>query len=89
LGLMKVLQGPFDFIFMDIDKEGYREALPECRRLLRVGGLLVTDNVGFSGSRTFNQEIFDQEEWKALHLFSFLPGHSPEKDGWSIALKIR
>jgi caffeoyl-CoA O-methyltransferase len=89
LGHMKVLQGPFDFIFMDIDKEGYREVLPECRRLLRVGGLLVTDNVGFSSSRTFNQEIFDQEEWKTLHLYSFLPGHSPEKDGWSIALKNR
>jgi caffeoyl-CoA O-methyltransferase len=89
LELMKTFQGPFDFIFMDIDKEGYSDALPECRRLLRVGGLLVTDNVGFSGSRTFNQEIFDQEEWKALHLFSFLPGHSPEKDGWSIALKNR
>lgn len=89
LEIMKTLEEPFDFIFMDIDKESYIEVLPECQRLLSLGGLIVTDNVGFANARTFNQEIFQQDQWKALHLLSFLPGHSPEKDGWSIALKVK
>ena len=41
------LQGPFDMIFMDIEKSDYARVLPECARLLRPAGLLVADNVAF------------------------------------------
>jgi len=88
LRLMESLEDGFDFIFMDIDKEGYLSLLPECRRLLRAGGLLMTDNVAFTASQEFNQEIFSQSQWQTLHLLSFLPGHSPERDGWSMALRL-
>ena len=86
--VMAATSEPFDFIFMDIDKEGYKTVLPHCARRLKVGGLLVTDNVAFTASKEFNQEIFQRKEWRVLHLLSFLPGHSPEKDGWSLALRI-
>ncbi len=88
LDLMAKMSRPLDFIFMDIDKESYLPALPQCHRLLKVGGLLVTDNVGFSGAATFNQEIFNQKQWHTVHLLSLLPQHSPEKDGLSLALRV-
>ncbi len=42
-------EGDFDLIFIDADKEGYPEYYEEAIRLLRRGGLLVADNVLWSG----------------------------------------
>ena len=88
LDLLAGLTGSFDFIFMDIDKEFYLPALPHCRRLLRTGGLLVADNVSFAGAAAFNQEIFASRDWKSVHLLGFLPLHSPEQDGLSLAVRM-
>ena len=89
LQLMAAMEGPFDFIFMDLDKESYLPALPHCRRLLKPGGLLVTDNVAFTGASPFNQEIFASKDWRTVHLLSFLPNHSPEHDGLSLAVRVK
>jgi predicted O-methyltransferase YrrM len=86
--LMEGLAGPFDLIFLDIDKESYLAALSHCQRLLRVGGLLVADNVGFTGALAFNREIFRRPEWRVAPLLCFLPAHSPEHDGLSLAVKV-
>lgn len=43
--LLKELKGPYDFIFMDAAKGQYIHFLPEALRLLKQGGLLVSDNV--------------------------------------------
>jgi caffeoyl-CoA O-methyltransferase len=88
LALMAEMTGPVDLIFLDIDKEGYLPALPHCQRLLRVGGLLVADNVGFAGARDFNREIFQRPEWRVAPLLCFLPEHSPERDGLCLALRM-
>jgi predicted O-methyltransferase YrrM len=88
LDLMAAMNGTFDLIFLDIDKESYASALPHCRRLLKVGGLLIADNVAFAGADSFNREIFGQKAWRAVHLLSFLPQHSPEKDGLSLAVRV-
>ena len=77
----------FDLIFLDIDKESYLPALSHCRRLLRSGGLLVADNVGFSGAADFNRDLVENPAWRAIHLLSFLPRHSPEHDGLALAVK--
>ncbi len=45
LEVMKSLEGPFDFIFMDAAKGQYIHYLPEAIRLLEKDGLLVSDNV--------------------------------------------
>lgn len=45
LEVMKGLNGPYDFIFMDAAKGQYIHYLPEVVRLLAAGGLLVSDNV--------------------------------------------
>ncbi len=89
LKLMAQMDGPFDFIFMDIDKESYLPALPHCRRLLKLGGLLFTDNVGFAAAADFNRELFASEHWRTVHLLAFLPFHSPEQDGLSLALRVK
>ena len=89
LTLMAAMTGPFDLIFMDIDKEAYLPALPHCRRLLKPGGLLFTDNVGFAGAAGFNRELFASEDWRTVHLLSFLPFHSPEHDGLSLAVRVK
>lgn len=41
--------GPFDVIFNDIDKAGYPASLPVIHERLRPGGLLLVDNLLWSG----------------------------------------
>ena len=43
--ILKTLDGPYPFIFMDAAKAQYINFLPEVTRLLTSGGILVTDNV--------------------------------------------
>lgn len=43
--ILKELDGSYDFIFMDAAKGQYIHFLPDVLRLLRTGGLLVSDNV--------------------------------------------
>jgi caffeoyl-CoA O-methyltransferase len=88
LELMADMSETFDLIFLDIDKDSYLPALAHCRRLLRGGGLLLADNVGFAGAAPFNREIYQQSGWRVVHLLSWLPRHSPEKDGLSLALRV-
>lgn len=45
MNILKELTGPYDFIFMDAAKGQYPAYLPEILRILRPGGVLVTDNV--------------------------------------------
>lgn len=86
--VLKTLEGPYDLIFMDIEKEDYQETLSGCHSLLRLGGLLVVDNVAFLGAREFNQAIFTDNQYRCVHLYSLLPNHSPEKDGLTLAVRI-
>lgn len=46
---LKETPGPFDLIFLDIDKTGYPGALPLIREKLRPGGLLLADNMLWRG----------------------------------------
>ena len=45
LEVMRGLSGPYDLIFMDAAKGQYIHFLPDALRLLRTGGVLVSDNV--------------------------------------------
>lgn len=48
--VLKSLDGPFDFVFMDAAKGQYPHYLPEVLRLLTPGGVLWSDNVLQDGS---------------------------------------
>jgi len=78
----------FDLVFLDIDKEYYISVLPHCRRLLKKGGLLIADNVGFKDADPFNRLISKSSEWRSVNLFAYLPLHSPEKDGLCLASRL-
>jgi len=47
--VLKELDGQYDVIFVDAAKGKYMEFFKECRRLLRRGGLLISDNVLYKG----------------------------------------
>jgi predicted O-methyltransferase YrrM len=49
LAIAEALTPPFDVVFCDVDKQDYPKALPIARRLLRTGGLFITDNMLWSG----------------------------------------
>ena len=87
VSLVSQLQGNFDFIFLDIEKQEYVKLLGDCHRLLSPGGLLVADNVGFKDADDFNRAIAEHSEWRSISLFSFLPLHSPENDALCVALR--
>jgi caffeoyl-CoA O-methyltransferase len=53
---LRASEGPFDLIFNDIDKRGYPAALPVIDAKLRPGGVLIVDNVLWSG------RIFDERD---------------------------
>jgi caffeoyl-CoA O-methyltransferase len=53
---LNAAQGPFDIVFMDIDKADYVKALAGVYDRLRVGGLLIIDNMLWSG------RIFDPQD---------------------------
>jgi caffeoyl-CoA O-methyltransferase len=78
----------FDFIFMDIEKEDYLSMLPHCTRMVRTGGILLADNVGFADADPFNRAIVDDPSWRTVSLYAFLPEHSPEKDGLCLAVRV-
>ena len=43
--ILPTLEGPYDMIFMDAAKGQYINFMPEVMRLLRAGGILISDNV--------------------------------------------
>ena len=44
------VEGEFDVVYNDIDKEGYPDAWRPARERIRIGGLYLCDNVLWSGS---------------------------------------
>jgi predicted O-methyltransferase YrrM len=87
------MDGPFDIIFNDIDKEGYPDALPVIEQKLKPGGLLIIDNMlwhgrifdpedraaSTDGVREFTRLITDDDRW----IVSLLP----VRDGIIVATK--
>ena len=53
---LRATDGPFDVIFNDIDKHGYPDSLPVIAEKLRPGGVLIIDNMLWSGA------IFDDAD---------------------------
>ncbi len=88
------LRGPFDVVFNDIDKAQYLDVLPHCLRMLRVGGLLLTDNVLWQGqvargSRTREARTIRAYNEALAHDARVVVTIVPLRDGVSIALKMK
>jgi predicted O-methyltransferase YrrM len=78
----------YDFVFMDIEKEDYLALLPHCARVVKRGGFLLADNVGFADADPFNRAIHESPDWRSVSLYAFLPEHSPEQDGLCLAVRV-
>ena len=86
------LRGPFDLAFLDVDKVGYPELLDPLARLVRVGGLLVADNVLWQGQvprggRTPEAVALREYNRRLAQDPRFLTAVLPLRDGVSVALK--
>ena len=64
--ILPTLDGPYDFIFMDSAKSKYYDFFPECMRLLRVGGMLVVDDVLQGGTILLPKEEIPKRS-RAIH----------------------
>jgi predicted O-methyltransferase YrrM len=73
--------GPFDLIFNDINKDGYAASLPVIVEKLRPGGVLIVDNMLWSG-RVFEQGDKSPETASIRKLTELLT-HSPD---WIVSL---
>ena len=88
---LEATTGYFDVIFIDVDKEGYPQALQAAAPRLRRGGYLLADNVLWSGKvidpnvkdaategiRQFNRRLFSLQEFRTVIV--------PLRDGVAIA----
>jgi len=88
LATLNRLKDEFDLIFIDIFKQDYPKVLPDCHRLLKKGGLLVADNVGFKDADEFNRTISEHTGWRSIAMFGHMPLHSPEHDALCLALRL-
>jgi len=85
--------GPFDIIFNDIDKEGYPDSLPVIKEKLRHGGILIIDNMLWSG-RVFDANNHDKNT-EAIRRFTrdittdldWIVSLIPARDGMIVAYK--
>ncbi len=64
------IDGPFDMVFLDADKEHYPDYLEAVLPMLRAGGLLVADNVLWSAKVIDPSN--DEESTRALRCFNDL-----------------
>ncbi|MGX7420506.1 O-methyltransferase [Carnobacterium gallinarum] len=64
--ILPTLTGPYDLIFMDSAKSKYYDFFPECMRLLRVGGMLIVDDVLQGGTILLPKEEIPKRS-RAIH----------------------
>lgn len=64
--ILPTLTGPYDFIFMDSAKAKYYEFLPYCMDVLKVGGMLVIDDV-FQGGTILDDEKEIPKRVRKIH----------------------
>ena len=96
--ILPTLEGSFDFIFMDAAKGQYINFWPEIKRLIREGGVVVTDNVLQDGdiiesryaitrrNRTIHKRMRDYL-YELTHDAGFTTTILPLGDGVSISVK--
>ena len=94
LQVIRGLDGPFDLIFVDIEKEQYPASLTLTLPRLRRGGLLITDNMLWSG-KVIDAKSGDAST-RAIQEYTRLLYENPNlyttliplRDGVTVALKL-
>lgn len=95
LSIIEKLKGSFDIVFLDADKANYINYLELITPKLKKGGLLITDNVLWSGKilNKTNESDIDTQTIKKFN--SLIKNHEsfetillPIRDGLSLSRKI-
>ena len=98
LEVLKTLEGPYDFIFMDAAKGQYINYLSDVKRVLRKGGLLISDNILQEGeivesryavtrrNRTIHTRIREYV-YELTHSEDFVTSIVPIGDGITLSVK--
>jgi len=92
--LLRETPGEFDIVFMDIDKDQYPDGYEILRNRVKVGGLVIVDNLIWSGRvaagdrdpATVGVRRYVELMWKDP---SFLSSLMPVRDGVGVSLRIR
>ena len=95
LDLIDRVEGEFDVVFNDVDKHYYPEVFRKAAGRVRVGGLLITDNVLWSG-RVADESVKD-DDTEGIRLFNkmlfadnrYYSTIIPLRDGVAIGLRVR
>ena len=93
--IIKKYPGPFDVVFIDIDKHAYPQALELARSRVRVGGYIVCDNALWSGkvlqpasrqdADTRGVVRYNKDAFGAADLLTTIV---PIRDGVALSLKL-
>jgi predicted O-methyltransferase YrrM len=86
--------GTFDIVFMDIDKEQYPDGYRRFRDRVKIGGLVIVDNLVWSGKVAAGVE---DEPTRGIREYidlmwndsRFLSSLMPVRDGVGVSLRIR
>jgi predicted O-methyltransferase YrrM len=93
------VEGEFDVVYCDIDKDGYPDAWEAAKERIRVGGLYICDNVLWSGRVTSDPDVEDKrpELTDAIKRHNaaiaaderYLSTIVPTRDGMFVAFRTR
>ena len=78
--LLKTLEGPFDMIFMDAAKGQYIHWLPDIRRLMAKGSVLISDNVLQEGDIIESHYLVERRKrtiYKRMREYLYELKHNP------------
>lgn len=87
-------KGPYDVVFIDIDKEGYPKAWELARDRVRVGGLVLADNALWHGKvvgKATDSATMGIREYNRLAQADtgYLTTILPVRDGLSVSLRLK
>lgn len=93
LMLVKKIDGPFDIIFNDINKDEYPDTIDVAAKKLKKGGLFITDNIIWSG-KVVNKK--PDKTTRAIMKFTkqlyadsrFFTTVLPVRDGISLSIRL-
>lgn len=84
--------GPYDVIYIDVDKDGYPECWNLAKTRVRPGGLIITDNILWSGrvaepNPDATTQAIQQYTQMAYREPGFLTTIIPLRDGMAVSLR--
>lgn len=93
LAVARLEDGPFDVVFIDIDKDGYPEAWDVASPLVRPGGVVIADNALWRGQVVDAQHMDATTEAVRTYLRrACRPGWEttvvPLRDGVAVSLRV-